>query len=552
MDRFTREAKTIARLTHPNVVAVYDQGTHDGLPYLVMEYVRGRTLRDMLTDLRRLEPVEALAILEQMLAAIAAAHRAGLVHRDVKPENVLIAEAPGTNSLVDAVVKVADFGLARAVEASAEDGDGQLLATVAYVAPELVTDGCADPRTDVYSTGIVLFEMLTGRVPVRRRQAARRRLAARRRGRPARRPSSSRRFPAHLDDLVVRATRRDPDERPDRRRRHAGRGPDRSRHGRDRRQPARQDRGGPDDRGGHRRARSPATSGRPGLGCPAGTKTSAPGAPPRRLIEAGGVRSPGSGCRAPRPARRTGPISRRRRDELVPRRHVPAQRPTDVLRRALGARPAVVVLTGWWFGSGRYTTAPALNGLTKSQAVAAAQKAGFTVKIASSGMFEEKIAEGHRDRPESAGPRPDRSRRHHHADPVQGPGAIRRPGRDRQAVRRRRSPTSRALNLVAKRSDVYNDTVPGRRRDRRSARRPARCFSAGASVTLTVSKGKAPITVPNVDRPGLQHGRGTAHRPWPDGRSDAEGSSDKPAGTVIAQSPRAAPASRRAPRSRSR
>src|SRR6185369_8091685 len=122
VDRFTREAKTIARLTHPNVVAVYDQGNYEGLPYLVMEYVRGRTLRDMLTDLRRLEPVEALSILEQMLAAIAAAHRAGLVHRDVKPENVLIAEAPGTNSLMDAVVKVADFGLARAVEASAEDG----------------------------------------------------------------------------------------------------------------------------------------------------------------------------------------------------------------------------------------------------------------------------------------------------------------------------------------------------------------------------------------------------------------------------------------------
>ena len=76
------------------MVAVYDQGTHDGLPYLVMEYVRGRTLRDILAERRRLNPVEALAILEQMLAAIAAAHRAGLVHRDVKPENVLVAEAP--------------------------------------------------------------------------------------------------------------------------------------------------------------------------------------------------------------------------------------------------------------------------------------------------------------------------------------------------------------------------------------------------------------------------------------------------------------------------
>ncbi len=106
------------------MVAVYDQGTHDGLPYLVMEYVRGRTLRDVLTERRRLNPDEALAIIEQMLAAIAAAHRAGLVHRDVKPENVLVAEAPSGASanLVDSVVKVADFGLARAVEASADDG----------------------------------------------------------------------------------------------------------------------------------------------------------------------------------------------------------------------------------------------------------------------------------------------------------------------------------------------------------------------------------------------------------------------------------------------
>src|SRR3569623_635687 len=143
VDRFTDEAKTIARLTHPNVVAVYDQGRHQGLPYLAMEYVHGRTLRDLLAQRRRLNPVEALAILEQMLSAIAAAHRAGLVHRDVKPENVLVAEAPsgGTGNLVAAVATVADF------------------------APELVTDGHADARTDVYSAGIVRYEMLTGKVP---------------------------------------------------------------------------------------------------------------------------------------------------------------------------------------------------------------------------------------------------------------------------------------------------------------------------------------------------------------------------------------------------
>src|SRR5262249_7156951 len=116
LDRFTDEAKTIARLTHPNVVAVYDQGVHEGLPYLIMEFVRGRTLRDVIGERQRLGAPEALAILEQVLAAVGAAHRAGLVHRDIKPENVLVAAPPGGDSLVDSVVKVADFGLARAVE----------------------------------------------------------------------------------------------------------------------------------------------------------------------------------------------------------------------------------------------------------------------------------------------------------------------------------------------------------------------------------------------------------------------------------------------------
>jgi beta-lactam-binding protein with PASTA domain/serine/threonine protein kinase len=215
VDRFTDEAKTIARLTHPNVVAVYDQGRHLGLPYLVMEYVQGKTLRDLLTQRRRLNPVEACSILEQMLAAIAAAHRAGLVHRDVKPENVLVAEAPsgGPGNLVDAVVKVADFGLARAVEASGADDSGQLMATVAYVAPELVTDGHADARTDVYSAGIVLFEMLTGKVPFDGEDPVE--VAWQHVDNDVPAPSTVvRGLPPALDDLVARATRRDPGARP--------------------------------------------------------------------------------------------------------------------------------------------------------------------------------------------------------------------------------------------------------------------------------------------------------------------------------------------------
>src|SRR5258705_65072 len=146
LDRLAAEAKTVARLSHPNIVAVFDQGSHEGAPYVVMEYVRGRTLREVLNDRRRLDPSESLAVLEQLLAALAVAHRAGLVHRDVKPENILVAPPPnGSGDLVDAVVKVADFGLAHAVEVG-RNTSGQLLATAADVAPEPVADGRADAR----------------------------------------------------------------------------------------------------------------------------------------------------------------------------------------------------------------------------------------------------------------------------------------------------------------------------------------------------------------------------------------------------------------------
>ena len=160
--RFEREAKAVARISHPNVVAVHDTGLDDAsdapIVFLVMELVRGRTLRDLLEERGRLTPAQALHILEPVLSALVAAHDAGLVHRDVKPENVLLADS-GT-------VKVADFGLARAVEASSLTANGGLLlGTMAYLAPEQVTHGDADGRTDIYAAGIVLYEMLTGKVP---------------------------------------------------------------------------------------------------------------------------------------------------------------------------------------------------------------------------------------------------------------------------------------------------------------------------------------------------------------------------------------------------
>lgn len=156
VERFIREAKSVARLAHPNVVAVFDQGAQEQYVYLAMEYVAGCTLRDVLRERGALQPRAALDILEPVLAALGAAHRAGFVHRDMKPENVLIGD--------DGRVKVADFGLVRAV-GSVTNTTGSILGTVSYLAPEQIEHGTADTRADVYACGVVLYEMLTGAKP---------------------------------------------------------------------------------------------------------------------------------------------------------------------------------------------------------------------------------------------------------------------------------------------------------------------------------------------------------------------------------------------------
>lgn len=156
--KFDREARAAARLSHPNIVSVFDQGLDGGRPYIVMEYVEGRTLRNVVTAEAPLDPIRALDLIEPVVAAVACAHAAGLIHRDVKPENVLISDR--------GAVKVVDFGLAKAITAqTATATQGLLLGTVSYIAPELVTEGRPKPCSDVYSIGVVLFELLTGTKP---------------------------------------------------------------------------------------------------------------------------------------------------------------------------------------------------------------------------------------------------------------------------------------------------------------------------------------------------------------------------------------------------
>ena len=202
--RFIQEARSAARLADPHVVNVFDQGQDGDMAYLVMEYLPGITLRELLREHRRLTVDQTLTIMDAILSGLAAAHRAGIVHRDVKPENVLLAE--------DGRIKIGDFGLARATTANTASG-AQLMGTIAYLAPELVTRGTADERSDIYSLGIMLYEMLVGEQPYKGEQPMQ--IAYQHATDSVPRPSAKNPgVPEQLDELVLWATEREPADRP--------------------------------------------------------------------------------------------------------------------------------------------------------------------------------------------------------------------------------------------------------------------------------------------------------------------------------------------------
>jgi serine/threonine protein kinase/beta-lactam-binding protein with PASTA domain len=375
IDRFAREARAAARLSHLNAVSVYDQGIDSSSGerhvFLVMELVEGRTLRDLLRERGKLEPAEAISIMEPVLSALAAAHRAGLVHRDVKPENILLSD--------EGIVKVADFGLARAVEADASSTrTGLMMGTVAYCAPEQITRGVADQRTDVYAAGVVLFELLTGSPPFRGESA----MNVAYQHVHSRVPAPSSRvkgIPSEIDELVVAATDSDPSGRPD----DAGAMlaeladvrtelalpvvavPPRARTSASHRtaDPTNRDDGATTEI--VRQAGRHDTSVVPGR---TESQDSHPSYPPPVVT--------------PPPKRKQLSAAARRR------------------RRALLVLLIVAVLglvagyTGWWFASGRYARVPDLGGRSQAVATSTLRDAGYKVAPAVDREFSESVASG--------------------------------------------------------------------------------------------------------------------------------------------------------------
>jgi eukaryotic-like serine/threonine-protein kinase len=385
VDRFTREARAAAMLSHPNVVSVSDQGSDQGLVFLVMELVRGRTLRDLLQARGRLTVAEAFAVLEPVLSGLTAAHRAGIVHRDIKPENVLIG--------ADGVVKVADFGLARALTGTGQTSHtgGVLIGTVAYLSPEQLERGKADARSDVYAAGVVLYEMLTGHPPYGGDTPLA--VAYQHVHHDMPRPSEEvPGLPWEVDELVARTTRREPAVRP-------------------------LDAGAfladlEDVRTDLAIERVPVPTGRSAATAETLRPTNRPSRPTRHPSDPAAPRTEVLGPGGTRPGRGssrtsmlpgtgpgTGPGTDPGARRPAPERVRPGV-PAHIRRRRARLAVALVLLTaitigavGWWLGSGRWTTVPQLAGKEQAAAIDLLQEAGLDPDCCDE-QFSEDVPDG--------------------------------------------------------------------------------------------------------------------------------------------------------------
>ncbi|WP_026124360.1 Stk1 family PASTA domain-containing Ser/Thr kinase [Nocardiopsis baichengensis] len=389
--RFINEAHSVAKLSHPGVVQVFDQGEDQGTVFLAMEYVPGRTLRDMLTAMGRFGPAEAARVMAPVLSALGAAHQAGMVHRDVKPENVLLTE--------DGRVKVADFGLARAVESAGQGmtKTGTLMGTAAYLAPEQIERGASDARTDVYAAGVLFYELLTGEQPHTGDTPIA--VAYKHVNEDVPRPSRVvAGVPAPIDDLVARATERDPRYRPvDAAQFHAM---------------LVQATGGTES--GPHASFAPGAAGAAGAGAAAAAGAAAhPGAPVPPADPVG----PPAGTTAPQgppPEAAVGPPPAGAapgggNDTLIvesgggyggfdgpgdyddddgPGRE-PLWRRKGVLAAVAGVLAVVLLGSGWWYFAGRYEQVPGLVGQDQEAAQAMLADAGLKMSIADGEVYSD-------------------------------------------------------------------------------------------------------------------------------------------------------------------
>ncbi|CBH48821.1 Stk1 family PASTA domain-containing Ser/Thr kinase [Rhodococcus hoagii] len=387
--RFEFEARAVARLAHPGLVAVHDQGSDGEHAFLVMELVEGGTLRELLRERGPMPPHAAAAVARPVLEALAVAHRAGLVHRDIKPENVLISHSGD--------VKIADFGLVRAIAAAGTTSRSVILGTAAYLSPEQVTTGTADARSDVYAAGVLLYEMLTGATPFTGDTSLS--IAYQRIDNDVPEPSTViDGVPAEFDDLVVRATERDPEQR------FADAGA-----------MAAQLRtvstqlGLPDYRvpAPRRSAQQSAT--------PTAVTPRAPGAPGpyaepgSRPVPAADAPTTVTPAAAPQDGVQhtkvvTTVTPRPADDDVSPLDAPPARRPFGApgspqhgSRRTVLVWLLVILLVagalgfgGWWLGSGRYAAIPAVDGLDKAGATSQIEAAGLSVQTR--GAYSDTVA----------------------------------------------------------------------------------------------------------------------------------------------------------------
>lgn len=502
--RFTREARAAARLADPHIVKVFDQGQDGNTMYLAMEYVPSRTLRDVLNERKRLPPDEALAVFNPVLQALAAAHAESVVHRDVKPENVLI----GSNGHV----YVTDFGLARATNSTSTQHitSGLLLGTVAYLSPEQVKPGVSDERSDVYSAGIVLYEMLTGTPPFTGTEAIS--VAYRHVNEDVPKPSASGvTVGAELDDVVLVATRRDPNQRP------------------------------ADAAALLKLVRDLPAPTTPvdlqqtmvvpiAVGAAALQHDTTVHDVPHNQPGVGGA---ASAAATPPSDAAPGPSAK----SLDPAAHRKRSR-----RRGLIALAVVLVLAlgagvfAWWLGTGRYTTVPRLTGLTAQAAEAQLEAEGLSADFADE-QFSEIVKAG-----QVISSDPEQGAEVRSGGTVtlvmsKGPERYDVPnvvGKELDAAKQQIKKRNLAVgNITRKYSDSVDKGLVLSAKPKTGT-----SLRVDSAVDLVVSKGPAPVSVPNLSGDSVDSARSKlAKIDLKLSQGDQEYNNKVPAGAIISQSP---------------